>query len=123
MRRGFFLPKKDDPDGGKSLKDVKQENPKNEIPKIPNLNAGTMQKTTSEKLDSHILSRIFVQFLTLKEETKPHREISNRRPYRIFLLNKTLYDEILDYDNSDFDLRDRTLALRSAKRELYHFAT
>ena len=35
----------------------------------------------------------------------------------------SLYDEILDYDISDFDLRDQTLALRSAKRELYHFAT
>src|SRR6185437_7750635 len=29
----------------------------------------------------------------------------------------SLYDEILNYDISDFDLRDRTLALRSAKRE------
>ena len=28
----------------------------------------------------------------------------------------SLYDEILNYDISDFDLRDRTLALRSAKR-------
>ena len=28
------------------------------------------------------------------------------------------HDKILNYDISDFDLRDRTLALRSAKREL-----
>src|SRR6185437_4704773 len=34
----------------------------------------------------------------------------------------SLYDEILNYDISDFDLWDRTLALWSAKRELYHLA-
>ena len=35
----------------------------------------------------------------------------------------SLYDEILNYDISDFNLQDRTLAFRSANRELYHFAT
>ena len=34
----------------------------------------------------------------------------------------SLYDEILNYNISDFDLRDRTLTLRSAKRKLYNLA-
>ena len=60
------------------------------------------------------------EFCTPKGEGSiPEVEIRNKSE-KIFC---SLYDEILNYDISDFDLQDRTLALRSANRELYHFAT